>query len=519
METLIQNNNNHLHHHHHQPHVAILPCPGMGHLIPHLELAKHLCTFHGFQVTFFVYSTEASAAQSRYLDAHTFPETLHIFHLPPRNISPFVTDSTDIQTRISIIIRESLHDIESVVVNSTTTNDSPINVLVVDFFTTDAFDIAAKVGIPKYIFFCPAADLFPFMMYLPTLDRQVDGEFIDLKEPIKIPGCKRPIQIDDLVEPVRNRKIEGYKWFLHHAARFPLANGILLNTCQDLEPTIIRALGEDPILQQLGTPRVYPVGPLVKPSFEEVKSEYLTWMNEQPNDSVLFISFGSGGTLSAEQMTELAWGLELSQQRFIWVVRKPVEADASGTFFSVGNEQNNPDEYLPDGFLSRTQGRGLVIPTWAPQVEILSHSSIGGFLTHCGWNSTLESIRHGVPMIAWPLYAEQRGNAALLEEEIGVAVRVRFKRENGVVGREKIERLVRLVMEDEGNNDDDDEGKKGLRGRVKELQKLVIEAVDEGGSSYNALSEVAKEWKASVNGGINLKQVTEEITEPNSSKD
>ncbi|KAI3877939.1 hypothetical protein MKW92_025611 [Papaver armeniacum] len=487
------------------PHIAILPCPGMGHLIPHLELAKRLCYLHGIQVTFFVYLTEASSAQSQYLTSHSLPESLHVYHLPSRDISPFITDSTDIHTRVSVIVRESLPDVESFIVSSHENKDTsarPVNLLIADFFSTDGFNIADKLGIPKYIFFTPAADLLPFMMFLPMLDSQVQGEFVDLKEPIQVPGCK-PLQPKDLVEPVRNRKFEGYKWVLHHASRFPLADGVLLNTSQDLEPKTIKALREDPILRQMGTPRVYPVGPLVNPSLAKLGEDELyimAWLNQQPQDSVIFISFGSGGTLSPEQMMELAWGLELSRTRFIWVVRKPVETDVSASFFSVGNDENNPYKYLPHEYQSRINGVGLVIPSWAPQVDILGHSSVGGFLSHCGWNSTLESISHGVPMIAWPLYAEQRSNAAMLEEEIGVAVRVKGNSDNGVVGREEIGRLVRMLME-EGNEDSTRKGFR-LRSRAKQLQKLVTQAMSEGGSSYNSLSEICNEWKTCTCGAI-----------------
>ncbi|RZC85947.1 hypothetical protein C5167_026625 [Papaver somniferum] len=348
--------NNNVQERDHIPHIAILPCPGMGHLIPHLELAKRLCKFHGIQVTFFVYLTEASAAQSQYLIAHPLPESLHVYHLPSRDIFPF-------------------HHKEHTGINNT--GVSPVNVLIADFFATDCFDIADKIGIPKYIFFCPAADLLPFMIYFPILDSQVQGEFVDLKDPIQIPGCK-PLHLRNLVDPVRNRKTDG----------------------QDLEPKTVKALREDPTLRQLGTPRRYPVGPLIKPSSAKVmKDEHsyiTTWLNQQPKDSVIFVSFGSGGTLSAEQTTELAWGLKLSQKRFIWVVRKPVEVDVSASFFSVGNEENNPDEYLPREYQNRINGVGLVVPTWAPQTELLGHSAVGGFLSHCGWNSTLESVNHKI---------------------------------------------------------------------------------------------------------------------------
>ncbi|RZC87005.1 hypothetical protein C5167_041938 [Papaver somniferum] len=234
--------------------------------------------------------------------------------------NPSLANLAGLEIRLSTIIRESVPEIESFIVNSHDSKDtavSPVSILITDFFSTDGFDIANKVGIPKYIYFRPAAYIFSFMMYLPTLDKQVQEEFIDLKNPIQTPGCKL-IQPNDLPDPLWDRKTSAYKWFLNHACRFPLADGILLNTSQDTEPNTIQSLRDNPILRQL-----------VEPPLEKLNDEYLTWLNQQPKDSVLYVSFGSGGSLSAEQTTELAWGLEMSQKRFIWVVRKPVEKDAS----------------------------------------------------------------------------------------------------------------------------------------------------------------------------------------------
>ncbi|MCO5575290.1 hypothetical protein L7F22_029090 [Adiantum nelumboides] len=110
-------------------------------------------------------------------------------------------------------------------------------------------------------------------------------------------------------------------------------------------------------------------------------NECLKWLDKQPNESVLFVSFGSGGTFSQEQMTELALGLELSGQRFIWVVKSPNETAKNANYFSVQSCED-PSGFLPHGFLERTKEVGLVVPSWAPQVQVLSHQSTGGFLTH-----------------------------------------------------------------------------------------------------------------------------------------
>jgi UDP-glucoronosyl and UDP-glucosyl transferase len=104
----------------------------------------------------------------------------------------------------------------------------------------------------------------------------------------------------------------------------------------------------------------------------------------------LYVSFGSGAALTKKQMAELAFGLEMSKQRFLWMVRNPP------------GEENDPFAFLPAGFDKRTNDVGMLVPSWAPQISILNHPSTGGFMTHCGWNSTVESVVNGIPMIAWP---------------------------------------------------------------------------------------------------------------------
>ena len=135
--------------------------------------------------------------------------------------------------------------------------------------------------------------------------------------------------------------------------------------------------------------------------------------------SVLFFCLGSGGTLSYEQTNELALGLELSGHKFLWVLRSPNNKH-DVVYLKDQTLDNNPLAFLPKGFVERTKGQGLVVPSWVAQAQVLSHGSTGGFLTHCGWNSTLESIMHGISLIAWPLYAEQIMNAILLLEGLDI---------------------------------------------------------------------------------------------------
>ncbi|KAI9198598.1 hypothetical protein LWI28_018845 [Acer negundo] len=354
------------------------------------------------------------------------------------------------------MVEESLKSLKSVLIKL-----GKPEALVIDLFCTGAFEICSELSIPVYSFSTPSTAFLTFSLYLPTLYREVEGEFVNLPEPISIPGCS-PIRPDDLLDQ------------------------------EDFEPVPLKAIRENSFFLQLPTPPVYPVGPLLKEDEPSSSSdeECLTWLDNQPADSVLFIALGSGGTLMTGQLLEMAWGLEMSQQKFIWVLRKPDDADASSTFFNVGSDVNDPKSYLPEGFLEKTQGVGLVVKSWATQVAILRHPSTGGFLSHCGWNSTMESITNGVAIIAWPLYAEQKMNAAMLTEELGVAVKPVKGPGQTVVRREEISRVVRLLMESE-------EGEI-IRSRVKKLRDSARRAVDNGCSSHNSLSCLVEKWRNEI---------------------
>nr|AEM43000.1 UDP-glucosyltransferase [Siraitia grosvenorii] len=465
------------------PHVVMLPSPGMGHLIPLLEFAKRLLFLHRFTVTFAIPSGDPpSKAQISILSS--LPSGIDYVFLPPVNFHDLPKD-TKAGVFIVLAVARSLPSFRDLF-KSMVANTNLV-ALVVDQFGTDAFDVAREFNVSPYIFFPCAAMTLSFLLRLPEFDETVAGEYRELPEPIRLSGCA-PIPGKDLAGPFHDRENDAYKLFLHNAKRYALADGIFLNSFPELEPGAIKALLEE----ESRKPLVHPVGPLVQidSSGSEEGAECLKWLEEQPHGSVLFVSFGSGGALSSDQINELALGLEMSGHRFIWVVRSPSDEAANASFFSV-HSQNDPLSFLPEGFLEGTRGRSVVVPSWAPQAQILSHSSTGGFLSHCGWNSTLESVVYGVPLIAWPLYAEQKMNAILLTEDIKAALRPKINEESGLIEKEEIAEVVKELFEGE-------DGKR-VRAKMEELKDAAVRVLGEDGSS-STLSEVVQKWKRKISG-------------------
>ncbi|KAI8026553.1 Hydroquinone glucosyltransferase [Camellia lanceoleosa] len=458
------------------PHVALLPSPGMGHLIPCIEFAKQLVHHHHFSATILIPSAAPpTTAQKTVLQQ--LPKTIHHIFLPPVQLP---NDPLSVASQISLTVTLSLPSVKHTLASLSTS--TRLVSLIVDPFGIDAINVAREFGVLPYLFFPSSAMTLLFCLHLPKIDETVTGEYGDLPEPIQLPGCV-PVHGRDLPNPVQDR---SNKAFIESLKRYGLAEGIIVNTFVDMEEGAIKAL----LVDEPGKPPVYPVGPLIRTGSSDGLERYecLKWLDDQPSGSVVFVSFGSVGTLSHDQLNELALGLELSGQRFLWVVRSPSD-NASVSSFNAHN-QNDPLSLLPKGFLERTQGQGLVVPSWAPQIEVLSHRATGGFLTHCGWNSTLESTVHGVPLIAWPLFAEQKMNAVMLTEGLKVALRPK-SHESGLVGREEIAEVVKSLMEGEDG--------KEVRRRMGGLKDAAAKALSDGGSSAKSLSDLAFKLKNQLN--------------------
>ncbi|KAK3408858.1 hypothetical protein EUGRSUZ_J01007, partial [Eucalyptus grandis] len=224
------------------------------------------------------------------------------------------------------------------------------------------------------------------------------------------------------------------------------SNFILMKTFRELEGKYID------YLSSYSGKKVVPVGPLVEdPSNIEDGDSIIEWLDKRDKLSTVFVSFGTEYFLTEKDREEIAHGLELSNVNFLWVIRFPV------------GESIELEEALPGGFLERVRDRGSVIDGWAAQGKILEHPSIGGFVSHCGWGSVMESMKSGVPIIAMPMQLDQPMNARLVEQ-VGVGLEVK-RNKSGELERSEIAKVIKdVVVEKDGDS---------MRKKTKEMSDSI----------------------------------------------
>ncbi|KAJ1289313.1 hypothetical protein BS78_02G154700 [Paspalum vaginatum] len=468
------------------PHVVLLTSPGVGHVAPVAEFSTRLAAQHGVTSTIVTYTDLSSSTNSSALAS--LPPGLTTTALPEVALDDLPADA-HILTRIITVVQRTLPHLRALL-RSLLDSPAGITVFLADMLCPAALAVAQELGVPRYVFYTSSLVSLCTLLHGPELARTTTCEFRDLPGPVILPGCV-PLHGADLVEPLQDRANPVYALLVDMCVDYLRTDGFVVNTFDALEHETVDAFKG---LAERGVfPPAYAVGPFVRP-FSRKSAEHgcMRWLDEQPDGSVLYVSFGSGGTLSSMQTAELALGLEASGQRFLWVVRFPSDKDSMASYFGGPTDRVDPASYLPEGFTERTRATGLVVLQWAPQVEILEHRAVGGFLSHCGWNSTLETVSAGVPVLAWPLFAEQRVNAVkLASEHVGLGLRVNA-REDGVVPREEVAAAVRELMV----------GEKGAmaRRRAREMQAEAQKASAPGGPAHQALAAVVNMWKGAVTG-------------------
>ncbi|KAK9691713.1 hypothetical protein RND81_09G214000 [Saponaria officinalis] len=369
--------------------------------------------------------------------------------------------------------------------------DSRADCLVSDLLNPWASDVALNTDIPL-ISFTPAS-LFDVCVQ-DSLTRFKPHEYVDSDyEPFVLPG------LPDKIELTRSRLPDYFKdenmgkEFKSSVRRaMDMSYCMMFNSFDELESKYAE------YIQNVVGRKCCLVGPVqcrsdTKSDNKDDKTiptkdeDVLDWLNYRTENSVLYVSFGSYAPICKEQFHEIAHGLEASSHPFIWVAR-----------FNMSAEQSD-EGWFPEGFEKRVKesNQGVIIKTWAPQEAILGHPSLGAFMTHCGWNSCLETLSHGVPVITWPLRVEQFNHERLMVDVLRVGFGVgneEWTSQHGklkvTVTRDKVEAAVRRMM----NNDAEEVI--AMRKRAQLFVEKSKAAVHEGGSSYRHVYALVDELKA-----------------------
>ncbi|CAK9168980.1 unnamed protein product [Ilex paraguariensis] len=346
----------------------------------------------------------------------------------------------------------------------------PVDCIVYDAFIPWVLDVAKKCGLVGAAFFTQscAVDNIYYHVYQGQLKFHGPGT------KISVPGLP-PLEVSDLPSfiCVPGSYPPVMKLVVNQLSNIDRADWVLYNTFHKLEEEVVDWMAKHCRLRTIG-PTIPSMSldrrltddkdyglSLFKPN----TGACIEWLNERQKGSVIYVSFGSMAELGIEQTQELAWGLRGSNFFFLWVVR---ESEAAK---------------LPKHFVEETSEKGLMV-SWCPQLEVLQHQAIGCFVTHCGWNSTLEALSLGVPMVAMPIWTDQTTNAKYVKDVWKVGVRP-LHDEKGIVRGQAIERSIREVMESERGEE--------IRRNATKWKELAREAVDVGGSSDRNIDEfVAK---------------------------
>ncbi|KAK3444615.1 hypothetical protein EUGRSUZ_A00945 [Eucalyptus grandis] len=472
--------------------LVLVPTPGMGHLVSMVEMAKLLVDRDPrLSITVLIMKLPIDSEVDSYTSslATSMDATrIRFVHLPRVGVSnPEISSGTF----LAHFMESNKPHVKQAVADLTESAGSIRRLVgfVIDMFCSTMIELADEFGVPSYVFFTSSAAFLGLMLHLQSLqdEQHMDiTKFKDSDTELDFPSFTNPLPAKVLPSVVLIK--EAVQSFLEHAKRIRAVKGIIINTFDELEPHAVGSLAS------LGAPTVYPVGPILNLKGEtKTKADgggrgddIMEWLNEQPPSSVVFLCFGSGGSFGEDQVKEIAYALERSGHRFLWSLRRPPPKGK----FDLPRDYTDPAEVLPEGFLERTAGVGKVIG-WAPQNAVLAHPAVGGFVSHCGWNSTLESIWFGVAVATWPLYAEQQFNAFELVAELGLAVEIKmnyrrdFRMESDfIVTADEIEGGIKKLMEDASS----ERWKK-----VKDVSEKSRKALMEGGSSHLALGHLVED--------------------------
>ncbi|KAK7245054.1 hypothetical protein RIF29_39885 [Crotalaria pallida] len=466
------------------PHFILFPLIAPGHIIPMMDIARLLAQ-HGVIVTIFTTPKNASRFTSSISRAVSsgLQIQLVLLQFPSKEVGlpegcetfDMVPSTTMIPNLFNgvIMLQKQAEELFA------TLTPKP-SCIISDFCIPWTSQIAQKYNIPRISFhgFCCFTLHCMHVVHASKVLESITSE----SECFTIPGIPDQIQVTKAQFPGANyhRLLKEFKDKVSDAEI--KSYGVIINTFEELEQAYVNDY------KKVRNDKAWCIGPVSLCNKDELdkaqrgnkdsinQNHCLKWLDLHKPNSVAYVCLGSLCNLIPSQLMELALALEATQRPFIWVIREWVQFEELEKWISE------------EGFEERTKGRGLLIRGWAPQVLILSHHAIGGFLTHCGWNSTLEGISAGVPMVTWPLFADQFLNEKLVVHvlKIGVSLGVETpmtwgeeeNSNNGViVKKENIKNAICMVLNEGGESEE-------RRGRARKLSEMAKKAVENGGSSH-----------------------------------
>ncbi|KAK6781580.1 hypothetical protein RDI58_019376 [Solanum bulbocastanum] len=448
----------------HKAHCLILPYPAQGHINPMFQFSKRL---QSKRVKITIAPTKSFLKNMKELPTSVSIEAISDGY-DDDGINQAKTYDAYL-TQFKEVGSNTLSELIQKLANS----GCPVNCIVYDPFLPWAVEVAKNFGLVSAAFFtqnCAVDNIYYHVhkgvIKLPPTQND---------EKILTPGLSCTIESSDVPSfessPESDKLVE---LLVNQFSNLGKTDWVLINSFYELEQEVIDWMSKIYPIKTIGPtiPSMYLDKRLHDDKeyglsiFKPMTNECLNWLNHQPINSVVYVSFGSLAKLEAQQMEELAWGLKNNNKNFLWVVRSTEESKL-------------PKNFIEELKLTSGNNKGLVV-SWCPQLQVLEHESIGCFLTHCGWNSTLEAISLGVPMVAMPHWSDQPTNTKLVQDVWEMGVRAK-QDDKGIVRRDVIEECIKLVMEE-------DKGKL-IRENAKKWKELARNAVDEGGSSDTNIEE------------------------------
>ncbi|KAL8543532.1 hypothetical protein ACS0TY_004181 [Phlomoides rotata] len=435
-------------------HVLAVPCPAQGHVKPMMKLCRQIAK-HGIKVTF----VNIQSIHDKLVAAAAVEEEDNIVQLV--SIPDVPVDDDDlfkVMKYLQITMPDSLQDLIQEINRSNP--DEKVRFVIVDIAVTWILDTAEEMGAEPLLFSPSSAAFCALMSHLPTL---LEDDLLDQYGNVK--KCENFVLSDDIPGwgkdefawsfPQDPKSQKSFLKFVtnHGGGKIDRDKLLLINTCYELESSACDMI-----------PKSVPIGPLLESNassscnFHPEDASCLSWLDTKPPKSVIYVSFGSIAVVSQQQLDELALGLELSGRAFMWVVRSDLA--------------NGSRVVYPDGFLKRVSGTGMIVK-WAPQEKVLSHPSIACFLTHGGWNSTLEGLSNGVPFLCWPFFMDQFHNQNYICDKWETGLRV-HPDGSGIRTRNEIKEKIEMLF---CNGD--------LTANAMRLKEICAKSVCEWSSSYN----------------------------------